>query len=112
MADAWRQQIQTDEAAARSVDERLGLLVDADPEARREDQSGFGHVDPRQGWSRSTSPPSIEPAGSAAVRPRSLQQPQRRNDQARDRKHAGRSGQRRPIRGLAALRNCDGRQTR
>ena len=32
MADARRQQIQTDEAAARSFDERRGLLVDADPE--------------------------------------------------------------------------------
>ena len=36
MADAWRQQIQTDEAAALSFDERLGLLVDAEWTAREQ----------------------------------------------------------------------------
>ena len=36
MADTWRQQIQTDEAAALSFDERLGLLVDAEWTAREQ----------------------------------------------------------------------------
>ena len=36
MADAWRQQIQTDEAAVLSFDERLGLLVDAEWTAREQ----------------------------------------------------------------------------
>ena len=36
MADAWRQQIQTDEATALSFDERLGLLVDTEWTAREQ----------------------------------------------------------------------------